>query len=137
VGLGYKKDLRDFDKEEMENILKKSMGSVKLPIAKVQGRKVIGFSNYEEAWAGDLKLKFNKENCNKCSICSIEKNCPAQAFSKEEGFLKNCIYCGICLKFCPFGAISGYLGKIKNYKIKMRHSSLYKALKICELLKNI
>ncbi len=137
VGLGYKKNLKDFEKKEIENILNKNMSNIKLPIAKVQGRKVIDFSNYKEAWNGDLKLKFIKENCQNCSICFVEKNCPTQGFLRKEGFLKNCIYCGICLKFCPFGAILGFLGKIKNYKIKMRHSSLYKALKICELLKNI
>jgi len=136
VGMGYKRNLKDFDKKEIDNILTKSMKNIKLPIAKVQGRQVIDFSNYKEAWDGDLMLKFNKNHCHNCSTCLIEENCPAQAFSKEEGFLNNCLYCGICLKFCPFGATSGYLGKIKNYKIKMRHSSLYRALEICKFLKD-
>jgi len=135
VGMGYKKKLKDFEKKEVENILTKSMENINLPIAKVQGRQVIDYSTYKEAWQGDLKLKFNKKYCHNCSPCLVEEKCPAQAFSKNEGFLSNCLYCGICLKFCPFGAILGSLGKIKNYKIKMRHSSLYKALEICKILK--
>ncbi len=137
VAVGYKKKVRDLTPKETENLFNKSMESIKLPIANVKGRKIIDFSNYKEAWQGDLSFKFDKSKCKSCKDCIIEKYCPAQAFSKEVGFLENCLYCGVCLSLCPFKAIKGNLGYIKNYKIKMRHSSLKRALDVCNLLKDL
>lgn len=59
------------------------------------------------------KLKYKKEKCTNCNICS--KDCPTGALQKVEETLKynihTCITCHQCSKGCPKSAISYGRGK--------------------------
>ncbi len=54
-------------------------------------------------------LKFNRELCNNCKMCTIV--CPHAVFDRNNGVVKlarpeNCMECGACQLNCPLGAIS-------------------------------
>ncbi len=59
------------------------------------------------------KLKYNKEKCTKCNLCS--KDCPTGAIQSAENEIQynihTCITCHQCAKVCPKSAISYGRGK--------------------------
>ena len=59
---------------------------------------------------GQYIPNFNKDYCNGCKKCVIEKLCPTNACKVVDGILKIdegiCIHCGHCIGRCPFGAIA-------------------------------
>ncbi len=133
VGLGAWKEV------ELSSFKPKRLRDVKLPVLNVRGRKKVDELSYFDVWKFDEEFSFNRDSCAKCSECAVEKVCPADAFSREEGFLQNCLFCGACLNACPFGAIEGNLGSVrvrgKRYSIVLRQSSIKRAKQIASLLK--
>lgn len=58
---------------------------------------------------GQMLPNFDKERCNGCKKCRIEKLCPMKAAKVEDGVLEIdpevCSNCGRCISQCPFDAI--------------------------------
>ncbi|WP_456484827.1 homocysteine biosynthesis protein [Desulfurobacterium sp.] len=138
VGLGIKKSVES--REEYKKLTEKRHENIPLLVANVVGRKPIATLTYSDVWKFNDTLKFNREKCQKCNPCLIEEHCPAEAFSKEEGFLTNCMFCGRCINLCPFNAVEGDIGTVmidgKEYKITFRQSSIKRAREIAQKLKN-
>ncbi|WP_456397875.1 homocysteine biosynthesis protein [Desulfurobacterium sp.] len=138
IGLGIKKPIENY--QTYVNLLNKRQKNIPLPVANVIGRKVISILTYEDVWKFDESFKFIKENCRNCHQCVVEETCPSNAFSKSEGFLPNCMFCGKCINTCPFNSIKGNTGSVtingRNYKIIFRQSSIKRAREIAEKLKN-
>ncbi|WP_457567648.1 homocysteine biosynthesis protein [Desulfurobacterium sp.] len=138
VGLGTIKPVENY--EEYRKLTVKSHENIPLPVANVNGRKPITTLTYKDVWKFDESFNFNIKKCRKCNPCLVEEGCPAEAFSKDEGFLPQCMFCGKCLTMCPFNAIEGNAGTVeingKSHRITFRQSSIKKAREIAEKLKN-
>ena len=57
-----------------------------------------------------LPYVINREICPRCEACSIIDLCPTEAIILSDGLpkidLAKCDGCGICLKECPYGAVT-------------------------------
>jgi NAD-dependent dihydropyrimidine dehydrogenase PreA subunit len=54
-------------------------------------------------------LRFNRELCNSCKMCSTV--CPHAVFERHNGVVnlvrpENCMECGACQLNCPTGAVT-------------------------------
>lgn len=86
-----------------------------------------------------LPYVINREICLKCEACSIIDLCPSEAIVISDGLpkidLTKCEGCGVCLKKCPYGAVTfGQEVRVKPRKIdienvkKMRKNNNYVVL---------
>ena len=56
-----------------------------------------------------MKIIVNEARCPQNHICPVIRLCPTQAIS-QEGYglpsvnIDDCILCGKCINYCPFGA---------------------------------
>ena len=62
-----------------------------------------------------LKIRFDKEKCRNCSLCS--KNCKAACIDYKNHTVdySRCVVCGDCLESCKFGAL-----KYRSEKLKVK-----------------
>ncbi|HID27724.1 MAG TPA: dihydromethanopterin reductase (acceptor), partial [Methanosarcinales archaeon] len=65
----------------------------------------------------EMPYLINRSSCKNCDICPPSENCPERAIKqknkKYQIDLLKCTGCGICLKWCEYGAISGGMVKLK------------------------
>ncbi|MDL5502694.1 MAG: flavoprotein, partial [Candidatus Methanoperedens sp.] len=62
----------------------------------------------------ESKMPFfiDREICKRCEICLPVRKCPNKAITDQIDLLK-CNGCGLCVKLCSYGAITGGLTRIK------------------------
>ncbi len=69
----------------------------------------------------------DREICMKCEICPPKKRCERKAITDQIDLL-NCNGCGLCQKFCSYGAIRGGLANIKVRDIDSRNVKILSEL---------
>jgi len=99
--------------EEIHNLFYKGYRSVKLPhkfkIA-VGGcpNNCVKPDINDIGIIGQNVMVIDKELCRGCKVCNVEKSCPMKAVNIADNKAvidySNCINCGRCKGFCPFGA---------------------------------
>jgi polyferredoxin len=53
-----------------------------------------------------IKIRFNKDKCNRCNICVKKSPCLAmESILAEERIRPDCYACGKCIEVCPTGAL--------------------------------
>lgn len=121
--------------------LKFSDSDVPLNLVNVIGRETLHKINYDQVWKKDsYYITFNREKCIDCDPCPIEKICPTDCFSVENGIDKShCFNCGTCVMNCSENAFIGDLGTVR-YKenvipIVGRQSDRFGAIQIANELK--
>ncbi|MCS7139784.1 MAG: methanogenesis marker 16 metalloprotein [Candidatus Nezhaarchaeota archaeon] len=129
---------------EMLQYAKRLDSEIPLPVANVNNRMVIGYSNYAYVWQkADLEVKYDSNLCKNCGValCPVEEKCPTKAFiRKEHKVLRSkCFDCGACTWLCLTGAFRANLGNIivdgRVVPIVLRQSSRRKARELASRLK--
>ncbi len=132
--------------DKIWNNIIKSDKDVPLVVLNVVGRSRVAEITYGHVWSNNFFVKFNSKKCKKCDECSVEKDCPTNAFCLKEGIDKSrCFNCGMCVVSCPDNAFEADLKKvsmkietineIKEIPVVLRQSDRYGAIKLAEELK--
>jgi putative methanogenesis marker 16 metalloprotein len=117
---------------------------ISLPVADIRGRhSILSQTNYG-VWRGtDERPTYEKELCQKCTTCLVEKRCPTMAFTNHELNTIQCFGCGMCAYSCPFGTfrmergqvVMDWEGGVKELEVSCRQSDIKRAREMARELK--
>ena len=67
---------------------------------------------------GQRVPQIDYDKCRGCKVCQVEKSCPIQVASVQDGKIvvddSQCNHCGRCLNKCPFGA---FANSVTGYRV--------------------
>ena len=126
--------------EKIFNNIVKSDKEIPLTVVNIIGRNKIGEITYGDVWDNNFVVKYDSKKCKECKDCSVNGNCPTNAFNLKLGIDKNrCVNCGTCAIICPKKAFDIDLKTVnlddKKIPVILRQSDRSGAIKLAEELK--
>jgi dihydromethanopterin reductase (acceptor) len=75
----------------------------------------------------EMPFFIDRDICMRCEICPPAENCPQNAITDQIDLLK-CNGCGVCLRFCSYGAIRGGLARLKVRDVDAKNVGILREL---------